>query len=123
MECLVTSTAIDSPSVLSILLDEDENKVNNPYYKNNPQSNKLQVKLTPSRLIKEMKMSTEERTEKLKRLTRKVRVLSETNLKTFRVTPDIVIFQNFVVGNVHSVNVSLLNLLEVGSLRKYWRNC
>lgn len=58
-------------------------------------------------------MSTEERTEKLKRATRKVKVLSEANLKTFRVTPDIVVFQNFVVGKDYSVIVSLLNLQEV----------
>lgn len=60
-----------------------------------------------------MTMSTEERTEKLKKLTRKVKVLSEENLKTFKVTPDIVIFQNFVVGKTYSVCVSLLNLQEV----------
>lgn len=51
--------------------------------------------------------------EKLKRPLRKVKVLSAANLKTFRVTPDVVVFQNFVVGNVHSATISLLNLLEV----------
>lgn len=60
-----------------------------------------------------MSMSTEERVELLSKPTRKMRILSEANLKTFRVTPDIVIFQNFIVGQVYSVNVSLLNLLEV----------
>lgn len=58
-------------------------------------------------------MSTEERIEKLKKPLRKVKVLSEENLTTFKITPDIVIFQNFVSGNIYSVNVSLLNLLEV----------
>lgn len=69
--------------------------------------------MAPSTFNREMSLSTEERTEKLKRPIRKVRMLSETNVKTFKVTPDIVIFQNFTVGKIHSVNVSLLNLQEV----------
>lgn len=60
-----------------------------------------------------MSMTTEERTKQLKKPTRKVKVLSEDNLKSFKVIPDVVIFQNFAIGSKYSTNVLLQNAVEV----------
>lgn len=69
-----------------------------------------------------MNVPLEERLEKLKKLHYKLKNYTDFNAHTFRVSPEIVIFQNFEIGETYSTYLTILNLREVSSPLKIVRN-
>lgn len=67
----------------------------------------------------EMKLSTEERLEKLRKSQQKLNIQPELSLKTFSVTPDIVIFQNFKPGTIYTTPLTLRNTHNVKLILKF----
>lgn len=70
-------------------------------------------KVKPSSFINEMNVSSEERLEKLKKSRFKLKDYTDFNMETFRVSPEIVIFQNFEIGKTYTAYLNILNILEV----------
>lgn len=67
--------------------------------------------------MREMLLSTEQRYEKLVHPAGDQFAI-RNNLKSFKVTPDIIVFQNFVRGTVYSVQLSVMNIQDTSkSLR------
>lgn len=66
--------------------------------------------------MREMSLSITERYDKLVKARRRVKHLHELDIKTFRVNPEIVIFQNFAAGVSYSLHLNLLNLTDVSML-------
>ncbi|XP_074027129.1 hydrocephalus-inducing protein homolog isoform X2 [Leptinotarsa decemlineata] len=70
-----------------------------------------EMKISPSRLIYELQLPTEERLEQLNKPTRRRR--TTTKINTFSRTPDIVIFQNFEPEKIYKTTITLLNMKPV----------
>lgn len=60
-----------------------------------------------------MNVPLEERLEKVKKFNHKLEHYTDFNMQTFRVSPAIVIFQNFEIGKTYSAFLTVLNLREV----------
>lgn len=60
-----------------------------------------------------MNVSVEERLEKLKKVHCRVKNLTDFNIQTFRISPEVIIFQNFEIGRTYSAILNVLNLREV----------
>lgn len=74
----------------------------------------IQQGATPSEYMRQMSMTTEERTRHLFKLRNKFNYFffcpEDCN---FEITPSVVIFQQFTVGNVFSVTVTVRNKTKV----------
>ncbi|GJQ69846.1 hypothetical protein Trydic_g22394 [Trypoxylus dichotomus] len=69
-------------------------------------------RVPPSKYITEMTCTTSERLEKLKSISRKEKIRIETALNMLRATPDIVVFQNYSIGDTIIVPLNILNTYE-----------
>ncbi|KAK9687661.1 hypothetical protein QE152_g36095 [Popillia japonica] len=84
--------------ILLILMDIDRN-IQNPV-------------VPPSRYITEMTCSSEERLAKLTSSTRREKMRPERTLNMLKAVPDIVVFQNYNLGDVQMIPISILNTYE-----------
>ncbi|KAI4465642.1 dlec1 deleted in lung and esophageal cancer 1 [Holotrichia oblita] len=85
--------------ILLILMDIDRN-IQNPV-------------VPPSRYITEMTCSAEERLAKLTSITRKEKLRPEKTLNMLKAVPDIVVFQNYSLGDIQMIPISILNTYEI----------
>lgn len=63
-----------------------------------------------------MSLSLIDRHEQLKNARRRIKSWSEPELKSFRINPEMVVFQNFEPGMIYSLELSLLNLRQVNQM-------
>ncbi|KAF5288916.1 hypothetical protein FQA39_LY03795 [Lamprigera yunnana] len=73
----------------------------------------MKDRVSPSIFLEEMKLSTEERLEKLKNSTYKHKIMPIKKSQTFEPIPEIVVFQNFEPGVIYTTCFALRNNSKV----------
>jgi len=76
----------------------------------------LQYDMTPSEYIKQMLMSTQERVDYLLKPGRSINVrplYNNCESQCFKATPCIVLFQQFIPGNVYNMTLTIRNVTKV----------
>lgn len=82
----------------------------------------LQYDMIPSEYIKQMLMSAQERVDYLLKPGRSINVrplYDNCESQCFKATPSIVLFQQFVPGNVYNMMLTIRNVTKVSSTLKF----